>query len=1231
MKKSRKNKCGKSQMMLAGLGLCMALGTPVRGMAVLRSVEAAAEQTATASDASEKMAAFAMAEDIWGFDVGDMSFLSGRYGDGTKEKPYQITTKEHLIGLAALASMGMEVGSGEGTYPGNYKGAWFELGKNIDLGGMNWIPIGFYRTEADMRAGKVSPFEGHFDGNGKTVSNFRMYQPSWDFGGLFGAVENAEITDLKVKPGHVITVKENGGILAGRAKHSVIRNVTVNGTLRTTGTAGGVIADVLEDSVVENCVSDHVAIDTGQGKEIFAGGIAGRAAESLIADCEVNTGDNLSARIQGGGYVGGIVGFQNSTDIFNTHVMGTIGGSGSQSIGGITGKYASGKLKVARFEGRIASSGLGSAAREGTFIGTHDTGFHFRYGMEDGADVAYLFADTEEKIAAGVCGSGVPDDNRFTYDAHIGFWNKGDNFYTLVQGQNTKKEDEVYFYEELENGVLHVVDTEDAARQDLYTPDHFAPNSVGRPVQGYLLSVLQVDTAANSENFYDVAVLTARGPSVYSKEFHKAYRGAVAAGDTVTVLTAPKNMETEKFQMDGVPTYTDSLGRRRKMTYQKGGSYQFVMPEHDTEVAAVYKKVAAGVRVEPQEFGFRVIEERTGDRMNPSITTEVRDTAGKLLARYLNGKLETGTKVQDVKIQAVVDKNNDVDDEAVRWSVDDDELILLKKNDDEDESGYTKKSASIELNLNAGFFKDIVEKAEAEQAKKQYRYPIEDTVYGDGTLGGLAVLTAKTRPASSFEEKSVTANCRIPVTFQIKDRTKIAAEGAALDKTALNFTVTRILTGDRKKPQETITVSAPQILSGSFTPDYFDKKDISWTVGDHTMIQVDAGFVEEGIADGDYRNAKVTAKKDTRWILNLMEADDAAHAEHIYEKRTGHGVRSTEVVMAAKDSLGNIQSAVCSVKVEFVTDDRTVVMPEEIRVDQEELTYDLTLTKTGSKYNPTITWQGTEGQKLAAELIPAEALKGNGEGSFGLIWRAKNGAVKIENGVAEVDTGAVWIAEAMKKYPYMAEYEDEITVRSGNVEKKIPVKLKFKQVDKTWSGGSGRHSSGGGSTGSVLKKPQNVWEQPKGSITGEWRKQEDGSWKFVSGGRMYANEWAWIYNPYAKEEQEKASWFHFADDGRMDTGWFLDEKDGGWYYLQKISDGSQGRMQKGWLKDGEKWYFFGRSGRMTRGWNWINGRCYYMDQKNGYMLADCVTPDGYTVDKTGAWCVDGIVQTLGKK
>lgn len=1100
----KKNKQLKKQMMLAGVGICMALGTPVQSAAAVKNAETS--EILTSSNAKARAMMFQADEEIWGADVGDMSFLSGKTGNGTKEKPYRISTREQLIGLAALTSMGMEIRDGEGTYPGTYKGAWFELGKNIDLGGMNWIPIGFYRTGADMRAGKVSPFEGHFCGNGHTISNFRLYQPSWDLGGLFGAVEHAEIRDVNVKPGHVITVKENGGIVAGRVKHSEIRNVTAAGTIRTTGNAGGIAADVLEDSVLENCVADHVAIDAGSGKGTFAGGIAGRAGESLISDCEVNTGDSLSARIQGGGYVGGITGFQNASDIFNVHVMGTIGGTGSQAIGGVTGKYASGKMKVARFEGTIASSGLGSAAREGTFIGTHDTGFHFRYGAEDGADIAYLFADTEEKIAAGICGSGVPDDNRFTYDAHIGFWERGDNFYTLVQGQNAKKEKDRYFYEELEHGVLHVIDTEDAVKQGQYTPDHFAPNAVGRPVRGYLLSVLQIDTAANAENFYDVAVLTARGPSAYSKEFHKAYRGAVAAGDTVTVLTAPKNTDKEKFQMDGTPTYTDAAGRKRSMMYQTGGSYQFVMPEHDTEINAVYKKVAAGIRVEPQEFGFRVIEERTGDRRNPSITTEVRDTSGKLLARYLNGKLETGTKVQDVKIQSVVDKNNDVEDKSVRWSVDDDDLILLKKNDDEDASGYTKKSASIELNLNAGFFRDIREKAESDQAAKQYRYPIEDTVYGNGMQGGLAVLTAKTRAVSSFEEKPVTANCRIPVTFQIRDRTKLAADGASFDKTALNFTITRVLTGDRKKPKEMIEVSAPQIITGTFSPDYFDKREIRWTTADESVIQVDAGFIEAGVADGDYKSAKISVKKDTRWMLDLIAADEAAHQRTPNEKRTGSGSRNTEVIMEAKDALGNRQTAVCSVAIHFVTDDRT--------------------------------WSGT-------------------------------------------------------------------------------------------TGSSGGRSSGGGNSGRSVKTDQKIQTsaKPAGSVIGEWKKQENGSWKFISGEKMYAGEWAYVYNPYAKDGQEKASWFHFAADGTMQTGWLSEGND--WYYLQKTSDGNQGKMVTGWLKENGKWYFFGPTGRMVKGWNWIDGICYYMDLKNGHMLAGEVTPDGYTVNESGAWCRNGIVQTMG--
>lgn len=53
------------------------------------------------------------------------------------------------------------------------------------------------------------------------------------------------------------------------------------------------------------------------------------------------------------GYIGGIVGYQNAAYIYNTHVSGTIGGYHSKSIGGITGRYAAGKIKVARFSGTI--------------------------------------------------------------------------------------------------------------------------------------------------------------------------------------------------------------------------------------------------------------------------------------------------------------------------------------------------------------------------------------------------------------------------------------------------------------------------------------------------------------------------------------------------------------------------------------------------------------------------------------------------------------------------------------------------------------------------------------------------------------------------------------------------------------------------------------------------------------------------------------------------------------
>lgn len=923
-----RKKAGTAAML--GICTCMAVISPYQTLAGLMSETAQGNylinsgsdaMAVTDSNAFTLLKARSLGTgDLWNNWVGDLSFLSGEKGDGTEEKPYQISTKAQLMGLSELAAKGMVIEESEGTYPGDYTGAHFMLTRNIDLEGMEWMPIGFYCDESDFLTGDVHPFKGHFDGNGKSVSNFCMYRPEWKDMGLFGVLEDASVIDLTVKPGYVLTGKENVGIAAGRAENSEIRNVTVMGTVYAEGCAGGIAGELLMGTVIENCAADHVAVNSGSEKEVYAGGIAGKAAESLIVDCTVNTGDSVTARIQGKGYVGGIVGFQNGTDIFNVHVMGTIGGSGSQAIGGVTGKYASGKMKVARFEGTIADSGLGSLSREGTFVGTHDTGFHFRYGTESGADMAYLFADTEGKIAAGVCGSGIPDDNSFGYDAHIGFWHGKDNFFTLVQGQNTKSETEQYFYEELEDGILHVIDAEEFARESVYTPDHFAPNAVGRPTRGYLVSVLQIDTAANVEDYYDVATMTARGESVYSKEIDKENRGAVAAGDVVTVVTAPKNTSEEKYQMDGVPTYTDMLGNPMNMAYQTGGTYSFVMPDCDTELSAVYKKVAADIRVEPEEFMFRVVQERSGDRKNPSVVTEVKDGNGKLIARYVNGALEQGTKVQEVTVDAIVDKNNDVSDSRVSWSVDDSDLLILKANADEDSEGYTALSASVELNLQADFFTNIVEREEKKQMDDRYRYKIPDTVYGNGTQGGLAVLTAKTRPAASFEGKPVMANCRIPVTFQIKDKTTVAVENVMLDKQEMEFTVTRKLTGNRKNPKEELIVSVPQTLSAVFSPGYFDKKSVEWEVEDPYVIRLN-----DGESNGDADNKSVLAEivQDAKWMKDLMAVDDAAYVNDYKTVRNASGMRETAIRVIVSDVLGNKETASCMARVKFVTEDKT--------------------------------------------------------------------------------------------------------------------------------------------------------------------------------------------------------------------------------------------------------------------------------------------------------------------
>lgn len=1271
--------------------------------------------------------------DIWDSWSGKTSFefLNGTQGDGSESRPFLIKNREQLMGLSELTAMGMTVPDAEGAdYAGDYSGSCFALGGNIDMQGVDWIPIGFYRDSSEMPGEVKDAFQGDFDGNGYTIRNLKLNRlGNYDHIGLFGAINNSRVHDLTIIPNTEIKGNDRIGTASGYAVDSEIRNVTVkNAALNTSGIVGG-IAGEISGTVIENAVCDNVLIDARAGKEvIYIGGIAGIASNALIADCSVATGTGNTARIQGTGFTGGIVGLQNSADIYNVHVNGTIGGYHSTAIGGITGNYVSGKLKVARFEGCIGNSQLGAMSREGAFIGTRQ-GAATNFNYID--DVAYLFTDSESKISANVCGSEIADDNDYTYAAHIGYWHIGDLHYTLVQGGTSKNMTEQYFYEELEDGILAVMDETDDNR---YTTDHFAPNSAGRPVRGYLIIVNQIDTVANGQNFYDVALLEARGASQYSSVLDKSNRGAVAAGTVVCVNTSPNDTETEKFQMNGTPFYINAAGIKKDIVYSADSHcYTFRMPEEDIAVDGVYRKVAVSVDVEPEVYHFAVTQTRSGDRKNPVKTTEIRNKAGKLIARYINGLLEQGTEVQPVTIQAVIDANNDVSDTRVRWSIDDANLIRLAKNDDENADGYTAKSASITVNLHAGFFNEIISELERKQQEENYRYKIPNTIFGAGHQnGGVAILTAETRPSASFEGKPCTANCRVNVTFQILDHTLVAAQGAMLDKQTLEYTVTRRLTGSRTEPSESILVTAPQSLTAEFKPDYFSRDEVLWKTSDPAVIRIND-------EETSYKEVSVSACKDAKWIRDVIAADDGKKENDKYVRLTGNGERKACVMVDATDKLGNRATAECMVTVRFVTEDETRIIPESVKCNQQKTEYHLTYDKAGNIHSETTGKGGFERRLLTAEIYPdIEESESHRPFDRSVGWSSSDPealSVDVDGNLTVID-GAPWILEALSKRPYQAvktvditavtndgmqadrcrvtlnfqancieaDRENEVfpitltltgrhsapvltfsgqesrqlnaaiyssnpdlnhivwssedpslvtvsqngmadpvlldennelkalwirellssgadrgiknvrvnaSTADGRMMDSILIELKFKVIDHTYSsGGSGGGSTGGMGTSTGVTPSGKTTGQTgaSGAVTGTWTQTANGKWIFASD-RTYANEWAYINNPYAAGNQPGASWFRFNEEGFMVTGWFTDQN-GSIYYLNPVIDGTQGQMLTGWQMIDGIWYYFNPSSEGIM----------------GELYTNTVVDGSYRVNEKGQYFASGILQ-----
>ena len=234
----------------------------------------------------------------------------------------------YIYTVADLANLASAVNSGV-----NMSGKTFLLMNDIDLSGLNWVPIGRFDPPDDML-----PFSGVFDGQGYSITGLKI-SGNEDARGLFGYTHLATIRNVVIRNPE-IEGKDQVGALVGYQAYSNqgIKNCAViGGKIQGRSHVGGLVG-YMEESPIQNCYStcEVVAMD------FYAGGIVGdHRVVASIRNCYA-TG-NIS-----GTYSGGIVGV--AQDVKRCVALGqTVTGKSSNRVTDsvrISDVYAWGDMKV---------------------------------------------------------------------------------------------------------------------------------------------------------------------------------------------------------------------------------------------------------------------------------------------------------------------------------------------------------------------------------------------------------------------------------------------------------------------------------------------------------------------------------------------------------------------------------------------------------------------------------------------------------------------------------------------------------------------------------------------------------------------------------------------------------------------------------------------------------------------------------------------------------------------
>jgi hypothetical protein len=230
-------------------------------------------------------------------------------GSGAVDDPYLISTAGELNSIGSKPTL---------------MTAHFRLIADIDLAGVKFFIIG----------GKWNPFNGTFDGDAHTISNFSYNAEYANNAGLFGIVSNGRISNLGLV-GPIINVERgdyHGSLVGYLAGGSVTDCYAEAVSLSGNDHVGGLVGWNSRSGKISRCyVTGYVAGDDD------VGGLVG-GNEGEISDCY------SMAEVFGNKRVGGLAGagttnyggrVGNRSSITRCYATGLV--SGDENVGGLAG------------------------------------------------------------------------------------------------------------------------------------------------------------------------------------------------------------------------------------------------------------------------------------------------------------------------------------------------------------------------------------------------------------------------------------------------------------------------------------------------------------------------------------------------------------------------------------------------------------------------------------------------------------------------------------------------------------------------------------------------------------------------------------------------------------------------------------------------------------------------------------------------------------------------------